>query len=147
MATVAKDTALGKRRTDARVNAWAADQFEPFRTVMDQIDTLERTTKKLKQENAKLKEAFDLVYKTLLHNQKQHKSLRDQVLTHSAYHLQVHCVHAAVFGEMQNHARDFEARIVRLEARTPEQAMQNDINKSQQRRIEALEAAAQIHEM
>ena len=152
---MAKVSALGKRRVDERVSDWADDQCQPYRlhcTAMEEIDKLQRTTKNLQQDNDKLKQAFDIVYKTLLHNQKQHRSLRNQFFTHTAYNMQMLCVHAAVFGEMHKHVSALEARITTLEARMPagkqlvqmvdflaEQEMQKDINVSQLRRIEALE--------
>ena len=127
---------------------------------MEEIDKLQRTTKKLKQENDKLLQAFDLMYETLQSHQKQNKSLRNQFFTQTAYNMHILCVHAAVFGEMQKHASAFEARISALEARMPadrqlvpmvdfraEQEMQKDINVSQLRRIEALEDAVHFSEM
>ena len=157
---MAKVAGLGKRqdRLDDRVADWVDDQCQPYRlhcTAMQEIDQLQRTTKKLKQENDKLIKAFDLVYETLLSNQKQHKSLRNQFFTQTAYNMQILCVHAAVFGEMHKHVSAFDARISALEARMPadrqlvpmvdflaEQEMQKDINISQLRRIVALEDAA-----
>ena len=162
---MAKVAVLGKRqdRVDDRVDAWVDDQCQPYRlhcTAMEEIDKLQHTTKKLKQENDKLIQAFDLVYETLQSNQKQNKSLRNQFFTQTAYNMHILCVHAAVFGEMQKHASAFEARISALEARMPadrqlvpmvdfraEQEMQKDINVSQLRRIEALEDAVHFSEM
>ena len=150
---MAKVAGLGKRQD--RVDAWVDEQYQPYRlhcTAMEEIDKLQRTTKKLKQDNDKLMQAFDLMYETLQSHQKQQKCLRKEMFTHSAYHLQVHCVHAAVIGEMHKHMSALEARITTLEARMPagkqlvqmvdflaEQEMQKDINVSQLRRIVALE--------
>ena len=83
---------------------------------MEEIDKLQRTTKKLKQENDKLLQAFDLMYETLQSHQKQNKSLRNQFFTQTAYHMHILCVHAAIFGEMQKHVSAFDTRISALEA-------------------------------
>ena len=152
---------MGKRQD--RVDAWVDEQYQPYRlhcTAMEEIDKLQRTTKNLKQDNDKLKKGFDLLYETLVLNQKQHRSLRNQFFTHTAYNMQMLCVHAAVFGEMHKHVSALEARITTLEARMPagkqlvqmvdflaEQEMQKDINVSQLRRIEALEDSVHFSEM
>ena len=105
----ANATAAGKRRRD--IDSWLDEQCEPYRLHME--------TKKLKKDNDKLKEAFDLVYKTLQHNQKQHKSLRDESCKYTAYMLQMLCVHASCMREVQKLVTSLRERISTLEKRTP----------------------------
>ena len=111
---MAKVAGLGKRQD--RVDAWVDDQYQPYRlhcTAMEEIDKLQRTTKKLKQENDKLVQAFDLMYETLQSNQKQNKSLHTRIFTQTALHMHILHAHAAVY---KRDMSAFDARISALEA-------------------------------